>query len=476
METEHTAEYRKRVRAAGIASLTGWAMDLYDLTIILYVATTIGPQLVPSGNDMLQLSFVYVSFAVTLILRPLGSAVFGGYADRNGRKRAMLYAVLGVGVSTALMGAIPTYAVAGVLAPLLFLILRMAQGVFVGGVVASTHTLGTETVSPEHRGLMSGLVAGGGAGAGAVVASAVYFLVTSLVPDDDFSLYGWRIMFFTGLVTAAFSFFVYRHTEESPLWQGAVQVSGAAAKSSPLAEIFGRANRGRTFVNIAIAAGGATTYYLTVGFFPTFYGKGLGIESSTAAIILVIANIGVIAGGLLGGVLSDRYGRRSVILGIGIPGVVILPTLYLWMSNLGADQVISVAVASTAIAIVMMAASAPILIFLNERFPTSIRATGTGLCWNIGFAIGGVTPAIVTAITPGMDVVTIRLAIGISVAAIVMVLGAFIAGETKHLGLGENAGTTSTTHHTDEQHFHSQIESAHRPRIAPEVQHTEKAT
>ncbi|CAM3177205.1 MFS transporter [Prescottella defluvii] len=408
-------------------------MDLYDLTIILYLAPIIGPLLFPAHNETLQLTFVYASFAVTLVFRPLGSALFGAYADRNGRKYAMMVAILGVGISTALMGAVPTYAAAGFIAPVAFLLLRVVQGVFVGGVVASTHTLGTETVAPQHRGLMAGMVAGGGAGAGAVVASLVYFAVSAIVPQEDFSVYGWRVMFFTGLLTAAFSFYIYRRTEESPLWQG--KSDGPAVRKSPLREVFGPRYRATTLLNIALTAGGATAYYLTVGFFPTFFGKNLGLDKSTSAVVLVIANLGIIAGGVLGGHLSDRIGRRAVFLWFGIPNVILLPVLYLWLASLSADAVVLVTIVATVMALLVLMSSAPILIFLNERFPTGIRATGTGLCWNFGYAIGGVTPAIVTAVSPEVSDIPMRLSIAMAIACVIFVIAALRARETRHLGL-----------------------------------------
>lgn len=433
----------KQVRAAGLASITGWAMDLYDLTIILYLAPTIGPLLFPAHNETLQLTFVYASFAVTLVFRPLGSALFGAYADRNGRKHAMLVAILGVGLSTALMGAVPTYAAVGLLAPIGFLLLRIVQGIFVGGVVASTHTLGTETVSAKHRGLMAGLVAGGGAGAGAVVASLVYFLVSAVVPDDDFSVYGWRVMFFTGLATAAFSFLVYRRTEESPLWRGKSGEIGAG--KSPIREVFGSKYRATTFLNIALTAGGATAYYLTVGFFPTFFGKNLGIDKSTAAVVLIIANLGVMVGGALGGHLSDRIGRRAVFLWFGIPNVIVLPVLYLWLATMNANSIVLVTIIATIMAVLVLLGSAPVLIFLNERFSTEIRATGTGLCWNIGYAIGGITPAVVTAVSPQVSDIPVRLAIAIAIACIIFVAAALRARETRHLGLSANEMNSLST-------------------------------
>src|SRR5260221_6576396 len=136
-------ETRQMVTAV-TASLLGWSLDLFDLFILLYVAPVVGALFFPSSLPTLSLAAVYASFAVTLLMRPIGSALFGHYADVHGRKGAMLIALIGVGISTAAFGGLPTVAQAGVIAPVSFLILRLVQSVFVCGVVASTHTIGTE--------------------------------------------------------------------------------------------------------------------------------------------------------------------------------------------------------------------------------------------------------------------------------------------------------------------------------------------
>ncbi len=131
----------KQMRNAIIASVLGWSLDLFDLFILLYVAPVVGALFFPSNVPTLSLAAVYASFAVTLLMRPVGSAIFGHYADVHGRKNAMFVAIVGVGISTAAFGLLPTIAQAGFIAPVLFLILRLIQGIFVGGVVASTHTI-----------------------------------------------------------------------------------------------------------------------------------------------------------------------------------------------------------------------------------------------------------------------------------------------------------------------------------------------
>src|ERR1700719_3998868 len=133
IEASPTAGTRQ-MRNAMIASVLGWSLDLFDLFILLYVAPVIGALFFPSTDPTLSLAAVYASFAVTLLMRPIGSAVFGHYADVHGRKGAMLLAIVGVGLSTAAFGALPTIAQAGVVAPIIFLLLRLVQGVFVGGV------------------------------------------------------------------------------------------------------------------------------------------------------------------------------------------------------------------------------------------------------------------------------------------------------------------------------------------------------
>src|ERR1700760_3331174 len=138
----------RQTRNAMIASVLGWSLDLFDLFILLYVAPVSGALFFPSSVPTLSLAAVYASFAVTLLMRPVGSAVFGHYADLHGRKGAMLIAIIGVGVTTAAFGVLPTIAQAGLIAPVIFLALRLVQGVFVGVVVASRHTIGAEA-GPE---------------------------------------------------------------------------------------------------------------------------------------------------------------------------------------------------------------------------------------------------------------------------------------------------------------------------------------
>src|SRR5579863_9988647 len=223
----------RQMRNAIVASVLGWSLDLFDLFILLYVAPVVGALFFPSTVPTLSLAAVYASFAVTLLMRPVGSAIFGHYADVHGRKSAMFFAIIGVGVSTAAFGLLPTIAQAGFLAPILFLILRLVQGVFVGGVVASTHTIGTEWVAPERRGAMSGLIGGGGAGIGALLASFIFLVTSSIFPGEAFAVWGWRCMFFSGLLSSLLGWFIFSNLEESPFFKERQKQKAAGVAAKP---------------------------------------------------------------------------------------------------------------------------------------------------------------------------------------------------------------------------------------------------
>lgn len=423
------APSNRQVLGAVAASCMGWALDLFDLFILLFVAPVIGKLFFPSEHAMLSLAAVYASFAVTLLMRPIGSAIFGSYADRHGRKGAMVVAVTGVGLSTAAFGLLPTVAHAGLLAPALFILLRLVQGVFVGGVVASTHTIGTESVPPSWRGAVSGLVGGGGAGLGALLASVIYMAMTALFPGEAFDDWGWRCMFFSGIVSSVLGLLIFNSLEESPLWKQLQAAKGHAAPvENPLRTLFSRQYRGVLLVNILLTVGGGSAYYLTSGYLPTFLKVVVKAPAGEGAAILMASSLGVIVASVLAGHLSSVVGRKRAFLLIGTLSLVVLPALYLLMPT--APNVAMLGFYSVILSMLGCAGFAPILIFLNERFPTSIRATGTGLSWNIGFAIGGTMPTFASLVASSPAALPQVLAAFLGLVTLVYLAGALIVPET----------------------------------------------
>lgn len=427
---------RQRLMAV-FASCFGWSLDLFDLFILLYVAPVIGKLFFPSDQATLSLAAVYASFTVTLLMRPVGSAIFGNYADRHGRKSAMFVAVSGVGLATAAFGLLPTLAQAGIFAPIAFLALRLVQGIFVGGVVATTHTVGTESVPERWRGAVSGLVGGGGAGLGALMASLVFWGASTIFPGSDFDVWGWRVMFYSGILSSVLGLVILKYLEESPVWLAAnsrrVAAQGTARVKSPVGELFSGPSRKILLVNLLITAGAGSAYYVTSGYLPTFLKVINKIPNSSLSMILIGSALIATVSGPLIGFFSDLIGRRTTFLAVGVPGLILLPLTYLWMAN--TQDVPTIAIYAFVISFFGNAVLAPVPIFLNERFPTALRATGTGLSWNIGFALGGMMPTVVSLVSGETANIPMSLAVFCCGSCALFVIGALVAGETKGVRL-----------------------------------------
>lgn len=430
---EANAASRKQMLAAVIASSLGWSLDLFDLFILLYVAPVIGPLFFPSKFPTLSLAAVYASFSVTLLMRPVGSALFGSYADRHGRKGSMIVAVIGVGISTALFGALPTIDQIGVSASVIFIVLRLVQGIFVGGVVASTHTIGTESVPLHWRCAMSGLIGGGGAGIGALLASIAFFITSAIFPGALFAVWGWRFMFFSGLISSVLGLFIFKNLEESPIWAElkakTLQGARTVVESSPMRQLFSRKFLPVLLVNILMTFGGGAGYYLTSGFLPSFLKLVNKVPNQNASLILIASSLVAIVTCILLGHLSTFWGRKKSFLVFGIVRIIGLPLCILGMA--GAHGQMAVAAYALTITFLGNGGYAPLMVFLNERFPTGLRSTGTGLSWNIGFALGGMMPTFVSFFAATPRDLPFVLAIFLFAISLVYLIGACIIPETK---------------------------------------------
>lgn len=416
---------RRQMVTAGLSSVVGFGFDLFDLFVLLYVASTVGPLFFPTSSPTLTLAATFASFGVSLVMRPLGGAVFGRYADRRGRRQTLIVTVVGVGVATAVMGMLPTYGSIGVLAPILFIALRLGQGLLVGGVVASTHTLGTETVEQRWRGMVSGLVGGGGAAIGSVVASLTFLAVSAAFPGDAFAAWGWRVMFFSGLVASLLSLLLFRATEESPLWRT------SDAPPARARDLWGREHRRTLLTSLALVIGAGAQYYLTTGYLPTFLGSVNEVPPGPRGELLVWTSLAILPAALLAGHLSERFGRRPVFLVVGALNVVVLPALVLVMAGFGADAFGSLLGYGLLLTVCANASYAAVPIFLNEAFPTRLRATATAVVWNGGFAIGGLMTTFVSLASPTVADIPGRLAIFLAACVVLFLAGAALSRETR---------------------------------------------
>jgi MFS family permease len=421
---------QRRVISAVAFSCLGWAFDLFDLFILLYIAPILAKVFFSSAQSMLSIAGVYAAFTASLLMRPVGGVLFGRYADKSGRKRAMIVTAVGVGVATALMGAIPTIETIGIIAPIVFIALRLVQGVFMGGMVASTHTIGTETISKRWRGLASGIISGGGSGIGKLMASLTFLLVATVFPGPAFDVWGWRVMFFSGLLSSILGLLVFIRLQESPMWESIQRTkpSGAEPAKGPLSELI-RGYVGIVFVGILLTTTGGGLSYLTSGYLPTFLRLINHIGPDALGIILSIAAVAVIVSSVLAGYVSDILDRRKAIALYGLISLVTIPVFYFVLTK--TTGVYIVGLLSVLLSGIGTFCYAALLIILNERFPTAIRASGTAISWNIGFALGGSMPVVVSLFSKTASDLPSVLIITTAIISIIYLISVYYLPSTR---------------------------------------------
>ncbi len=277
---------------------------------------------------------------------------------------------------------------------------------------------------------MSGLVGGGGAGVGSLIASIAFAIWSTVFPGASFAIWGWRAMFFTGIITTIFGLFIFRSLEESPLWleqQGKQEI----AEKTPLKTVFSGHYGPILLINLLIVAGAGTQYYLTSGYLPTFLGIINKVPKATSGLMLIGGSFILLASALLVGQMSELIGRKRTFLIVGVVSLILIPMAYLQLAQTSATNVGMVTFYVLALSFLGNAAYAPVPVFLNERYPTAIRASGTGLSWNIGFAIGGIIPTFVTLVSPTVKDIPLSLAIFLAVAALIYLIGGLVVPETR---------------------------------------------
>ncbi|SRR5579875_994295 len=205
-------------RTVVFGSWFGWALDGYDLVLMLFVISSVSQLFFPASDQRLSLLATFATYAATLVVRPLGGALFGVFGDKVGRKRAMLITIIGFSCATFATGLLPTWQSVGILSPIMLVFLRISQGLFAGGEWGSGAVISMESVSKPLRGITSGFIQSGFP-FGFLIASLAFWVVSTYYHDKSFLEIGWRIMFFTGIVPSLLALILRLKMNESGLWK-----------------------------------------------------------------------------------------------------------------------------------------------------------------------------------------------------------------------------------------------------------------
>jgi MFS transporter, SHS family, lactate transporter len=384
-----------------VASYLGWTLDAFDFFLLVFVLTDVAKEF-GVGRESVALAIT-----LTLALRPLGAFVFGRLADRFGRRPILmfdvaLYSVLGFATAFA-----PNLTV--------FLILRALFGVAMGGEWGIGASLTMETVRPDSRGVVSGILQSG---------YPTGYLIASVVYAQLFDVIGWRGMFMLSLLPAVLVLYIRRHVPESPGWTP--ERAGSSTVFRTLREHW-------KLALYAVVLMTAFNFFShgTQDLYPTFLRVQHGFDAHTAGSIAIIYNIGAILGGWTFGIWSQRLGRRRSIV---IAALLSIPVTYLWAFS---TTFTSLAVGAFLIQFCVQGAWGVIPVHLNELSPANVRATFPGTVYQLGNLIASSNALIQTSIAArNGDNYASALAGVAVVAAVVIVILTSVGREARDVRMG----------------------------------------
>ncbi len=413
-----------------IGSFLGWSLDGYDIVLMLLVIPSISQLFFPSQDPVFSILATFASYTVTLIMRPLGSVIFGIYGDKFGRKKSMIITIMGFSVATFAVGLLPTYAMVGVLAPVLLIMVRLVQGIFAGGEWGSGAVLTIESVPKQKRGVLSGFLQSGFS-FGFLLAAISYQIITLAFPGELFEEFGWRILFFTGIIPGFVALFVRLGMDESPLW---IKKSKEGLEKISLRSIvFGKLYRKEFLLCAAIMTGLVYMYHGSISILPTYLEQFGNFEKSQIALIMIYATASSWIGMIITGWLSQKIGRKksmlvfvfsSVIVSIPLAGAIL-------------DNTYGMILYVVVFAFVISTASGPIPAYFSERFPTQIRNSAAGFSYNAGLIFGSWSPLLALYFMSNVSKQMIPVALGINVmiGAAILIIPTLLSRETKDVDL-----------------------------------------
>lgn len=430
---EQTSSLNRQQKTVLLGSWMGWSLDGYDLVLMLFVIPSVNQLFFPSENPTLSLIATFATYVVTLVMRPVGGAIFGNFGDKYGRKNAMLITITGFSAVTFLTGLLPTFQTVGILAPLLLILLRLTQGIFAGGEWASGAVLMMETAPKAMRGLLSGLLQSGFP-FGFLLASIAFELMSSTYPADAFAEMGWRVLFFTGVIPGLVALFVRFKMGESELW---LQKSRARQiEKAPLRKVLeSREARKRFFQALVVMTGLMYSYYTSIGFLPTFLQDYLLLGRSEIGILMIAATISSMLGHIFAGFVSQYIGRMNTLTLFSMAAIIVaIPVLSaLFNSTTTSERMLYVA------ALVATASTAfgAIPAFLSERFHTEIRNSAAGFAYNGGLIIGAWAPLIAIGMLSSVEsaYMSLALAANVIIGSGIILVGSRINPETRNVDL-----------------------------------------
>jgi len=406
-----------------LASLVGTTIEFFDFYIYATAAVLVFPKLFFPASDPTSATLQSLAtFAIAFFARPIGSALFGHFGDRIGRKATLVAALLTMGGSTVVIGLLPTYESIGVLAPALLALCRFGQGLGLGGEWGGAVLLATENAPPGKR-AWYGMFPQLGAPLGFLCSGGIFLLLSETLSDAQFFSYGWRIPFVASSVLVIFGLYVRLQITETPVFQKALDRHErvrvpmlAVLRDHPRELVLGTLVAVATFV----------LFYLMTVFALSWGTSALGYARPTFLMIQLFAILFFAATIPLSAKLADRYGRRFSL--IWISAAIVIYGLGFGALFGGGDK--GVVLALTVGLALMGLTYGPLGTILSELFPTSVRYTGSSLTFNLAGIVGAsLAPYIATSLATHYGLSSVGYYL--SGAALLTLVALLLTRETK---------------------------------------------
>lgn len=381
----------KEATKVAVGALIGTAMEWYDFFLFSAAAALVfNVQYFANENATAAALASFATFGVGLVARPIGGMVFGVMGDKIGRRKTLMITIVGIGMITGLIGLLPTYAAIGVLAPVLLVLLRVIQGLFVGGEWSGAMTIVVEN-APLHRRARYAALPQIGSPIGTILSSGGFFLMTIFFSKDNFDAWGWRIPFLAAIPMLLVALYIRSRLDESPVFKELME-SGETEKA-PIRTTLKESWK-QIITGMAAGMLGIGGFYLVTAFVVWYGVNVLEYKSSLMLLGGIIAAAVEIPVLIFGGRLGERFGASKVITYGGLFSAIIAwPAFMMIVSGVDALVLIGMTLAVAALSL-PYAASGTVLTGL---FPAKTRYTGVGLAQNVAGMISGFIPLVATA-------------------------------------------------------------------------------
>lgn len=430
---------RATQRKIALAACFGGFLEWYDFLTFASLATVFGQLFFPDADKMASLLASLATFGVGTLVRPLGAALFGSLGDRYGRRIVFIATIALMGVATFAVGLLPVYANAGFIAPLLLVCLRLLQGLAMGGEIGGAIVYLTEHAPPQRRGASTSVLQLMGP-LGVMASTFQIVLLQRWLSEADFLDWGWRVPFLLSAVLLAISLKSRIALHESPVFKNLTAEQRVA--KTPLRECFADpVTRGHmALLFFCISSGGSLLFFSSQVYAPVFLKNVVGMDSTLAGELTIAATLALFPLTVFCGWLSDRIGRRPVLLAGLLLGAVSVMPVYWGLQHFGDGQPSNIAVVGLLLALVTAVAliTGPQTATLAELFPARTRYTAVGLPHNLAAGwIGGMSPFIVTLIAKQTGNPLAGLLYPTLLLIVAFVVGRFCLPETRGKNLNE---------------------------------------